>query len=168
MMRESILDRWMAGLSNAVVLLAAAGLMAMTAIIGLQVFARYVLNESPPWTESLALLLMLYFILLAAAIGVREGFHLRIRVVLDHLPDSAKAPLLRGIDVVVALFGACMLVNGLRLAELTSEHIIPTLGISRSAAYWPFVIGGVLMFLFSIERVVRSGSMIDRGSPSNS
>ena len=168
MIRQSILDRWMDGLSNAVVLLAAAGLMAMTVIIGVQVFARYVLNESPPWTESLALLLMLYFILLAAAIGVREGFHLRVRVVLDYLPDPARATFLRGIDVVVGLFGAFMLVNGLRLAELTSEHIIPTLGISRAAAYWPFVIGGGLMVLFSIERVVRSGSKIHRGSPSNS
>lgn len=140
----------------------------MTFTIGLQVFARYVLNESPPWTEALALLLMLYFILLAAAIGVREGFHLRVRVILDHLPDTSRGLFLRGIDVLVGLFGACMAMNGLRLAEVMSEHTIPTLGITRAVAYWPFIAGGALMFLFSIERVIRGGFEIDGGLSSNS
>ena len=160
--------RWMTRLSIAVVFLAASGLVSMTLIIGWQVFARYVLNESPPWSESLALLLMLYFSLLATAVGVREGFHLRVRVVLDRVPAPARGTLLRGIDIGVALFGACMAVNGLRLARLTGEHVIPTLGITRAAAYWPFVVGGALIVLFSIERIALGGSAIDRGSPSNS
>ena len=161
-------ERWMSRLSDAVMLLAAAGLIAMTGTVGVQVFARYVLNESPPWSESLALLLMLYFILLAAAIGVREGFHLRVRLLADRIPAKARRALQRGIDVVVGLFGACMAANGLYLAESTAEHLIPTLGISRAAAYWPFVISGALMCLFSFERVVRGRPSNDRGPPSNS
>lgn len=57
-------------LANIVSGIASAGLAIMTIVIAWQVFARYVLNDSPAWSESAALIIMLYFVLLAAAIGV--------------------------------------------------------------------------------------------------
>ena len=57
--------RWFAG----------AGLLVMTLIISWQVFARYVLNASPPWAEQASLLLMIWYVLLAAAAGVILGEH---------------------------------------------------------------------------------------------
>ena len=39
--------------------IAAAGLVLMTAIVGWQVFGRYVLNSSPSWSEQAALTLMM-------------------------------------------------------------------------------------------------------------
>ena len=46
------------GLSVVVMALAGTALVAMALIQAWQVFARYVLNDSPGWTEPLALLLM--------------------------------------------------------------------------------------------------------------
>ena len=60
---------------------AAIGLVAMTLIAGWQVFGRYVLNSSPSWSEQAALTLMIWYVSLAAAAGVREGFHIRIAAV---------------------------------------------------------------------------------------
>ena len=157
-----------ARLTQWVLRVAAAGLVAMTAIIGWQVFARYVLNASPPWTESLALLLMLYYILLAAAIGVREGFHLSVRVLLDNVATSWRQKWLRIIDMLVGLFGVAMILNGLKLAAFTIDHVIPTLGITRAAAYLPFVISGVLIVLFSLERIIRGAAEPGRKPSSRS
>jgi len=53
---------------------------------------------------------------------------------------------------LVLIFGATMAWNGMRLIEYTQSHIMPTLGISRSVAYWPFVICGVLIVLFTFVR----------------
>ncbi len=44
----------------------------MTAIVAWQVFCRYVLNDSPSWTEPGAVILMSWFIFLGAAVGVRR------------------------------------------------------------------------------------------------
>jgi TRAP-type C4-dicarboxylate transport system permease small subunit len=44
-------------ISRATLMLAGVGLLAMTGIIGWQVFARYVLNASPAWAEQAALVL---------------------------------------------------------------------------------------------------------------
>ncbi len=143
-------------IGNVLMAIAAAGLVLMTLIIGWQVFGRYVLNESPAWSESLALILMLYYVLLAAAVGVRQGFHLGMRVVANNLPGSLR----KGVAVIallfVAAFGAMMLVNGMRLVEYTATHLVPTLGISRSVAYWPFAVAGFLMVLFALERIAAS------------
>lgn len=134
--------------------ISATGLAIMTLIIGWQVFARYVLNDSPAWSEPVALLLMLYYILLSAAVGVYEGFHLGLKVVIDNV----SARIRRGLTVInyclVGFFGLQMLVYGAQLAEYTLDHIIPTLGISRATAYWPFAAAGLLILVFSIERIL--------------
>jgi TRAP-type C4-dicarboxylate transport system permease small subunit len=49
----------------------AAGLLLMTAIVGWQVFGRYVLNSSPSWSEQAALTLMIWYVSFGAAAGVR-------------------------------------------------------------------------------------------------
>lgn len=53
-------------------------LVLVTGIISWQVFGRFVLNSSPSWTEQAALLLMIWYVMLGAAAGVKEGFHIRI------------------------------------------------------------------------------------------
>jgi TRAP-type C4-dicarboxylate transport system permease small subunit len=134
---------------------AAAGLLAMTLVIAWQVFARFVLNDSPSWAEPLALLLMLYFVLLAAAVGVREGFHLGLTILVQALPARARALTEIAASLLVCAFGVLMAVNGSRLVEYTSGHVIPGLGVSRAFAYVPFAAAGVLIALFALERSAR-------------
>ena len=153
--RLAIVTNWF---TQAALWLSATGLIVMTAIIGWQVFSRYVLNDSPAWSESFALVLMLYYILLAAAVGVREGFHLGIRLILDHLPTGWRRAALILNHTLVGLFGFMMYRNGLALADYTSSHIIPTLGISRAVAYWPFAMSGLLILLFSLEHLLYAAS----------
>ena len=57
----------------------------MTVFVAWQIFGRYVLNQSPSWTEPASLLLMSWFILLGSAVGVREGNHLGFEIGL-HMP----------------------------------------------------------------------------------
>ena len=143
---------------------AAAGLVLMTLVIAWQVFGRYVLNDSPAWSESAALVIMLYFVLLAAAVGVYEQFHLGLRLFVSRLPAGWKRPVYVIGQLLVMTFGAAMAWNGMRLIDYTSSHVIPTLGISRSVAYWPFVACGGLIVLFALVRcavVVRDKGATD-------
>ncbi len=146
--------RFLGMISRFALLGAAAGLAMMALVIGWQVFGRKVLNASPAWSESLALLLMLYFVLLAAASGVLEDFHLRFRLLDSVLPERLVILLRRFANLVVAGFGVLMTVNGTGLAEFTRSHVIPTLGISRAVAYWPFVIAGILITVFALSQIV--------------
>jgi TRAP-type C4-dicarboxylate transport system permease small subunit len=126
----------------------------MTAIIAAQVFARYVLNDSPAWAEQMALLLMIWYVFIAAAAGVREGFHIRIAVFADSLPPKVRHPVLLLAHLVVVAFGISMAIYGIELARETWQHVIPTLGISRGYAYMPIALSGVLITGFAIEQFI--------------
>ena len=147
--------RRLAVVSRIALWLAATGLVAMTAFIAWQVFGRFVLNDTPTWTETTAVLLMGWFIFLGAAVGIREGYHLSFDVLLYVLPDRAKRVLHTVSDLVVIAFASGMIVFGLQLADRTWATTIPNLGISGGMAFLSLIAGGTLMVVFSLERIAR-------------
>jgi len=147
--------RRLAVVSRIALWLAATGLVAMTAFIAWQVFGRFVLNDTPTWTETTAVLLMGWFIFLGAAVGIREGYHLSFDVLLYVLPERAKRVLHTVSDLVVIAFASGMIVFGLQLADRTWATTIPNLGISGGMAFLSLIAGGTLMVVFSLERIAR-------------
>jgi len=140
-------------ISKTLLWLGAAGLVAMTIIIGWQVYARYVLNASPSWAEQASLLLMIWYALLAAAAGFQEGFHIKILAGQNRAsPKRARAMRILA-EAVVILCGIMMFIWGIQLTEIISSHAIPSLGISRSWAYLPLPIAGALITLFCSTRL---------------
>lgn len=139
-------------LSRVSLYISGAGLIAMTGVVGWQVFARYVLNDTPSWSEPLSLHLMSWFIILGAAVGVRESVHLG----LDFVRHSASAPARRTMDLVslglMVLFGLAMTWYSILLAVGTWGARIPVLGWPGGADFFPMIAGGVLIALFSAER----------------
>jgi TRAP-type C4-dicarboxylate transport system permease small subunit len=129
----------------------AAGLALMTVIIGIQVFGRYVLNDTPNWSEKFCLLLMIYYIMFAAAAGVHDKTHIGLTFLSAVLP----APVKRVTDLIVALslglFGCGMTWFGWQMVQSTWTHVIPTLGLSVGLSYLPFPLAGLLFILFSLE-----------------
>ena len=133
---------------------AAVGLIAMTGIIGWAVFARYVLQDTPAWAEQTALILMVWFVLLAAAVGVREQFHIGMTAATDAMPGALRR-LCRFVSLILVLgFGLAMGVWGGELVARTWGFDIPTLGIPRGAAYLPLPIAGWLIAAFCLEHLV--------------
>jgi TRAP-type C4-dicarboxylate transport system permease small subunit len=129
-----------------------------------QVFTRYVLNWSNAWTEITAVLLMSWFIFLGAAVGVRENYHLGFDVLLYILPKGSKKVLRTISDVVVIAFAIGMVFYGSQLVGLQWAAKLPALGIPEGVRYLPLVAGGLLIILFSVERIVlrMSGLDVDR------
>lgn len=132
----------------------ALALVLVTAIISWQVFGRFILNSSPSWTEQAALLLMIWYVMLGAAAGVKEGFHIRIALFEQKLGDERAAWLRRAIAAIVTLLGLAIMIYGAMLCWSFRSNSIPSLGISRSFAYLPLPISGALMAVFGIDRAL--------------
>lgn len=132
-----------------------AGLVMMTGFIAWQVFGRFVLNDTPTWTESWSVIIMGWFIFLGAAVGIREGYHLSFDVLLYVLPQKVKEVLYTISDGVVVAFGAGMVIYGYQLAAQTWGTTIPNIGIPGGAAFLALICGGGLMVIFSLERIAR-------------
>lgn len=158
------LSAMLAKISDGAIYVAGFGLVAMTALIAYQVFFRFVLNSSPSWTEVSAIMVMSWFIFLGAAVGVRENFHMGFDVLLYVLPDGSKGALRTVSDLIVFSFGLGMVWYGCKLVALTWASTIPALGLPGGFDYLPLVAGGVLISLFSLERMVLrwSGESVDK------
>ena len=148
-------------LSNGALYLAGIGLVAMSLIVLWQVFVRFVLNWGQAWTELTAILIMSWFIFLGAAVGVRENYHLGFDVLLYVLPRGSKKILRTISDVAVIAFAIGMVVYGSDLIRLQWNERMPGLGISGAVRYLPLVAGGVLIVLFSVERIVLRWAGVD-------
>ncbi|WP_230531270.1 TRAP transporter small permease [Microvirga roseola] len=149
------LSRILAVVNRAALWIAGFGLVLMTVFIAWQVFGRYVLNQSPSWTEPASLLLMSWFILLGSAVGVWEGNHLGFEIALHHAPPGLRQIMSVVTEVLVIAFGAAMAWYGTDLAAETWAADMPGLPIPQGTDYVPLATGGVLIALFSFEKLVR-------------
>jgi TRAP-type C4-dicarboxylate transport system permease small subunit len=140
---------------------AVAGLLLIVLTVAWQVFGRYVLHNPPTWAESLALLLVLYVTLIAAAVGVRDAGHIGMESLLMLAPDRLRIAIERVIHGLIALFGIAMVTNGWQLGQSVMGYKISGLGLSEGLRYVPLVVSGALIVLFSIEHIVASLRNLD-------
>jgi TRAP-type transport system small permease protein len=132
------------------------GLLLIVVTVAWQVFGRYVLNNPPTWAESLALLLILYVTLIAAAVGVRDAGHIGMESLLVLVSDRVRIQIERVIHGLIAVFGMAMVWNGILLGQSVMNYKISGLGLSEGLRYVPLVISGALIVLFSIEHIIAS------------
>lgn len=143
-----------ATLARWILKLGVAGLVLIIAAVSWQVFGRYVLNNTPTWAESLALLLVLYVTMLGCAVGVRDAGHIGMELLGPLLPDRFHLHMGILIHLLTLLFGALMAWNCALMFESVRGYMIPTLGVSESWRYVPLVLAGVLIVMFSIEHII--------------
>ena len=146
--------RFCAVVAKYCLMLAIAGLVAIIACVSLQVFGRYVLNDTPTWAEALALVLVIWVTMFGAAVGVRDAGHIGMESLLVLVPERFRLKLEIVIHVLVGIFGALMAYNGALLAISVMDYNIPTLGIPEGLNHVPVALSGALILLFSIEHIV--------------
>lgn len=142
------------GLARAAIFVSGLAMVVMTGVVAWGVFGRFVLNDTPAWAEASALLLMGWVILGAAAAGVREGFHMGFETLRDALPPGVALAFNLVSDAVIVVFGAAMAWYGGDLALEVWDATLPTLGLPGTVEYMPITLGGALMALFGLERLV--------------
>jgi TRAP-type transport system small permease protein len=146
-----LLATWLGRLT---VVLAMIGMVTLVAITGWQVYGRYVLRSTPVWVEGAALLLILYISFCVAAVGVREKFHIGIVTIPKLLNPQARRTLEGVNDLILLLFGLGMAWWGLDLVQRTWNRLLPVVGLPVGVKYIPLVICGVLIVLFTLERLL--------------
>ncbi len=141
-------------LAGVAVAIAGSALVGMVAVQALQVFARYVLNDSPGWTEPVALLLLNTAMSFGAAAGVHRGSHFGFFILVHRSPPRLRRWLLAFSNLVIACIGAVLAVWG---GELLLDGLdVPMAGapLPQSAVYAPMALGGALMAVFALQRLV--------------
>lgn len=99
---------------------AALSILVISVVIMAQVFFRYVLNNSLSWAEDASLMLMVSSAFLVMPYAMREGLHISVDVLLDLLPDQARAAVALIIDLLILLLTIYAIMVSWRFAWSTS------------------------------------------------
>ena len=142
---------WLASLAMA---LAGAALVGMALVQAWQVFARYVMNDSPGWTEPLALLLMSFAVMFGAAVAVRRETHFAFQTLLHGLPGRPQWLLKSVSRLIAAASGAGLMVFGGML--MVDEWPVAMAGapLPSGLKFAGLCVGGALILLFAVERLL--------------
>jgi TRAP-type C4-dicarboxylate transport system permease small subunit len=129
-------------------------LVVITLIIPWGVFTRYVLNAASSWPEPMAVLLMIWFSFLSAAVCYREHLHIGVAVIPMMLHGPARVAAGWLIEICMMGTNLFMLWYGIKLVHTTWYQSISDFpGYSVGASYLPVPLGGAIVALFVIERL---------------
>ena len=147
--------RAMDALYRLCVVVAGVALVLISAVIPWAVYTRYVLNRAASWPEPTAVLLTIVLTFFGAAACYRFGLHMNVTLGVNLLP-----PWLRRItdvtaELLMGLMGVFMVVKGIGLVEATWSNTIADFpSLSVGVTYLPIPVGGAILVLFVIERLM--------------
>lgn len=146
-------QKLMERLASLAVGISATALIGLVLVQGWQVVARYVLNDSPSWTEPVTLLLLSTAMSLGAAAGVHSKRHFGFFLLSDALGPRARKWVQAVSPLVICLIGASLLYWGAVL--LVDGFDIRTAGapLPQSINYLPLSLGGLLMVVFALNQL---------------
>lgn len=140
-------------IASATVAIAGLSIVGMAIVEGWQVFARYVLNSAPSWTEPMALFFMATTMMFGAAAGVRSSRHFGFFILLESRPPAARRVLRIFSNVIAASTGLMLAVWGGQMTMDAWDYKMAGAPMPQGFAYLPLCLGGALIALFAIERI---------------
>ena len=108
------ISMWIAGLA----------LLVMVAVIPVGIFARYVMNSALSWPEPVAILCMVTFTFIGAAVSYRAGSHIAVSMVTDRLSEGARRVCLILADLMLMAISLFILWYGSLLCYELWEQLL--------------------------------------------
>ena len=138
----------------ACIVLSGTALVAITLIIPIGVFMRYVMNAPLSWPEPASVVMMVMFSFLGGAAVYRANVHIAVEALLNAVGEKVKRAMLWGVDACMAATALFMLGYGAHLCIITQYQSMAEFpGLSVGIVYAPIPLAGLFTLLFVVERV---------------
>jgi TRAP-type C4-dicarboxylate transport system permease small subunit len=123
----------------------------MSALVFLQFFSRYVLNDSYAWTEELAVYCLIPVVFIGSAMCVRRSRHIQVNILYRYLPKPAARVMSTLVDVARTAFFAYVTWLVARYALAVNNEPMTTIDWNKSHVYWLAFAGFALMVVRSLQ-----------------
>jgi TRAP-type C4-dicarboxylate transport system permease small subunit len=149
-----VLARALAALDTLLRAAIVASMSGMVAVVSAQVLLRYVFNESLDWGEEVARLLFVWTIFLAIPLGVKEGAHIGIELVVTRFAPAVQRALGRVMASLVIVLMGVVAWRSTTLAAEQWDELLPTLSASVGWFIVPVALGAALSILHLLPQAV--------------
>ena len=135
-----------------------AGLLigAITVLVTVQVFSRYVLNDTPPWSEEVCRYLFIWASFLGACVAMGRASHLGVDSLVTRLPAGSREVLRHAVTALVALFCGLLVWQGAALVPAMATQRSPSMGISLQYVFAAVPIAALIMLGLQLKELARA------------
>jgi TRAP-type C4-dicarboxylate transport system permease small subunit len=113
------LGRW---IENALIVICAMLLCIMASSVFFEVMIRYVIHAPTAWTEEVAQFILVWYGLLAAAVGARKGVHFAIRWGVVRFSARTRWIIRQAVNVGVIVFLSALLKMGMDYLDIVANQ----------------------------------------------
>jgi TRAP-type transport system small permease protein len=124
------------------------------AVVFLQFFTRYVLNDSLGWTEEIARYLLIAVTFIGAVMAVRKESMIAVEIFYRWMSRPVRRAVQGFIDLIAILFYGSMTFSCIRLAQRTRQKMV-SIEVSKSLVYWGVAICFGCMCLLAIWIMIK-------------
>ena len=127
----------------------------MSIIIVLQVFFRYVLNNSLSWSEELARYLFIWMIYVGISYGVKLDKHICVDAVYTFMPKGIKRGYAIVAYVLFLIFAVAIIYYGILVVgmQISSGQVSPAMGLPMQYVYVAPVVGMILTVIRLVQKI---------------
>ena len=120
----------------------------------LQIFTRYVINSSLPWTDELARYAFIWSTMLGAALVHKKRGHIMIDLLLTRLSVKNQAALRIVVDALSLVILLILAVQGYNLLTIGALQTTPALEIKMSYVMLSVPVAAVYMCMVTVEHLI--------------
>ncbi len=133
--------------------------LSMSSTVILQVFFRYILNDSLFWSEELARFLLVWLTFVGATVAYHRNMHPGVDAIFKRLDRSRRRKLRRVVDLLCLLFFTILVWYGTHFAYFIRAQTTPALGLPKWLVFSIIPISGILFSLHAVAFLCSSRVM---------
>jgi C4-dicarboxylate transporter DctQ subunit len=127
-------------------------------VVGLaQVVARYVFNNSLPWSQELDLILLTWLTFLSAGVALQKRLHIGIDVFSSRLSGRWQRVITLVGDLMTAVFVICLMYYGAQITQSAMAQTSPAMGLPMGLVYASVPVGAAVMLINLVRSALASG-----------
>lgn len=117
------------------------GAAMMVVVVFAQVVMRYVFNGSFDWADEVSRLAFVWTIFLAIPLGIRDGTHVGIDLIVNRLPSTLRQSIARVMSLLAAAMMAIIFWTSIIVASVTWSERLGAMNLTSSVFFFPVIFG---------------------------
>ncbi len=128
----------------------------MSVIIGLQVFMRYIMQESLSWSEEISRYMFIWLIYIGISYAVKKNRHICVDTIFNMIPDKPARFFAIFADLLFLFFAAFVTWKGIDVVGLIvrSDQVSAALEIPMWGVYSAVPVGFSLVMIRLLQSII--------------
>ena len=128
--------------------------LAITLICLAQIFARFIVNSSLPWSDEACRYLFVITVSLGAGVCVRDRNLIAVDLIPQKLKGRIKFYYILVLNILVMCMAYVLLVYGYRFAQMNMKQLSSSMQIPMGIVYLVLSLSGLLIIISTLRNIV--------------